>query len=62
MKNILKYIALVSFAVVATLGFMYGMWNLSRYMNYSMSYEDMVRKTVCEMVKPEYLKQPCGAK
>ena len=62
MKDIFKYILLVAFAVVATLGFMYGMWNLSRYMNYSISYEDMVRKTVCEMVKPEYLEQSCEAK
>lgn len=62
MKDILKYAVFMSFAVVATLGFMYGMWNLSRYMNYSMSYEDMVRDTVCELVKPEYLQQPCEAK
>ena len=37
----------------------YGGWNISRWWNYSLGYEDMVQRTVCEMVKPEYLVRPC---
>lgn len=42
------------------IAFIYGMWNLTRYLNYTISYKDMVKGTVCEMVKPEYLKKQCN--
>jgi hypothetical protein len=34
----------------------YGVWNLYRWWNYSMGYEDMVKETICEMVEPQYIK------
>ena len=34
-------------------------WNIARHWNYSLGYESMVRDTVCEMVKPEHLLEPC---
>lgn len=34
----------------------YGSWRVGKYINYSLQYEDMVRATVREMVKPEALK------
>jgi len=37
----------------------YGAWQVSRKWNYFWSYEDMVQKTVCDMVKPEHLIKPC---
>jgi len=37
----------------------YGGWILQKKLSYSFSYENMVKETVCEMIKPEYLKQPC---
>ncbi len=36
----------------------YTSWSIQRWFNYSMGYENNVRSTVCEMVKPEYLKNP----
>lgn len=43
-------------AVAVFLAFGYGMWQLKRTINYSWSYESQVRDTVCEIVKPEYVK------
>jgi len=39
--------------------FGYGLWQLERQINYRASYESEVRKTVCSMVKPEYLIDKC---
>ncbi|WP_010323023.1 hypothetical protein [Marinobacterium stanieri] len=39
--------------------FGYGMWQLERQFNYRAGYESEVRKTVCGMVKPEYLSEGC---
>ena len=47
------------FAVVMLLGSSYAIWHLYRAWNYAWGYESMVEKTVCDMVKPEYLKRPC---
>lgn len=46
----------IALAMVIVCAIVYGSWQLGRHINYSLSYEDMVRKTVCEMVKPEHLK------
>lgn len=35
-----------------------GMWKVARWWNYTWGYETQVQETVCEMVKPEYLKDP----
>jgi hypothetical protein len=52
--------ASISVAMVLILcGISYTSWHLYRTWNYSMGYESMVEKTVCDMVKPEYLKKPC---
>lgn len=45
-------------AVVLFVAAVYGLWQLSRTINYNISYADMVEETVCEMVKPEHLKEP----
>ena len=46
--------------ILAVLG--YAGWQFKRHWNYSWGYEAMVEETaerkVCEMVKPEYLKNP----
>lgn len=46
-------VAVVVFAVIA-----WGAWKFQRSWNYSWAYENFVRGTICEMVKPEYLKNP----
>lgn len=58
MKGIvLAVVALLFIAVVGYVG-----WQFKRQWNYSWAYESMVEQTaekkVCEMVKPEYLKDP----
>jgi len=54
-KNILLYlVAFVLFMII-----IYGAWNLARIINYSLTYEDMVKETICEMVKTENLKETC---
>lgn len=35
----------------------FGGWWVAKRINYSLQYKDMVRATVCEMVKPEALKE-----
>ncbi len=45
--------------ILVVLLFIYGMWHVARVWNYSWGYEDMVQETICEMVKPEFLKEPC---
>lgn len=49
-------------AVVLLIGFAYGSWELARRANYVLSYEAQVRQTVCAMVKPEQLREPCPPK
>lgn len=57
-RGVMKALAAITaFLLVSILS--YGGWILFRYWNYSWGYESMVRNTVCEMVKPEYLKEPC---
>ena len=38
----------------------YAGWILGHTRGYHLTYEDMVRNTVCDMVKPEQLRRPCG--
>lgn len=41
--------------VVATLAMGYCSWRIYRSVNYTFGYEDMVRGTICEAVRPEAL-------
>lgn len=47
--------AVLLLAVGLPIGF--GFWWVGKRVNYSLQYEDMVRATVREMVKPETLKE-----
>jgi hypothetical protein len=60
---IMKYSAYISaFLFVVTIAW-FG-WTVYRQWNYYFIYEQMVQETVCEMVKPEHLKENtiCKAK
>jgi uncharacterized membrane protein len=37
----------------------YGVYKIGRWLQYTFGYESQVKASICEMVKPEYLKQPC---
>lgn len=37
-------------------------WQFKRWVNYSWSYESQVTKSICDMVKPESLKNPARCK
>ena len=39
----------------------YGGWVIVKKWNYAWGYESMVKNTVCQMVKPEHLKEPCDS-
>lgn len=53
MKSVL--LVIVALVIVSTIG--YGAFVLNRYVNYNLSYENMVKETVREMVKEEALKK-----
>ena len=36
----------------------YGGFKIKRWFNYEFGYASQVRESVCDMVKPEYLKRP----
>lgn len=55
----MKELALFAIAIALIGCFAYGTWLVAKQVNYHLSYEAMVQKTVCEMVKPEHLKKPC---
>jgi len=55
MKSRIIYLLLIAACGLAA----YGIWNITRTINYALSYEDMVEETVCSMIKPEHLKKPC---
>jgi len=50
------FIALLAIIVISILA-IYGFYWIAKTLSYTIFYEDMVRETVREMVKPEYLKQ-----
>lgn len=49
--------AIAAIILIAVVG--YGAWSVARKWNYEWGYEPMVKATVCSLVKPEYLKDPC---
>jgi hypothetical protein len=51
MKDAIKWIV----GVILTLAFIFGMAWLAKHGSYWLFYEDMVKDTVRELVKPEYL-------
>lgn len=55
----MKELLLFAIAIALVGCFVYGAWLVAKHVNYHLSYEAMVQQTVCEMVKPEHLKQPC---
>lgn len=55
MKDVKFYAQVLGFVVLLSIG--YGCWTAGRHINYLWQYEDMVRATVAEMVKPEALKE-----
>lgn len=41
---------------LATLAILYFFWSIERSLNYNFGYDEMVKKTIVEMVKPTCLK------
>ena len=59
MKDIIelaKGIGMVVGVILIIGGLIYGGYWLTKTISYSFFYEDMVQRTIVEMVKPEYLK------
>jgi len=56
-----KFKTILQYAICATgaMIFIYTLWHFGSKWNYSISYEDRVRQTVCEMVDQQYLKGKC---
>jgi flagellar basal body-associated protein FliL len=57
MKNNLLIIVAAILMIIAVAGASYTVWHLEKRVSYSFQYEEMVKKTIVEMVKPEALKQ-----
>ena len=51
-----------SLILVLVVAFGIGAWNLKRWVNWELAYGDDVKMAVCEMVKPEALKDPSVCK
>jgi hypothetical protein len=51
MKNILIY----TFIIIGTCLLLYGTYWVVKHVSYFFFYEDMVKETIRELVKPEYL-------
>lgn len=54
-----RYVIYSIIVVIIISGLGYAGWVFQKKWNYYWSYENMVKQTVCDMVKPEHLKQPC---
>lgn len=54
--NTAKTIVMWTAALVAIGFVLYGSYWLAKHGSYALWYEDMVKETIREMVKPEYLK------
>jgi FtsZ-interacting cell division protein ZipA len=53
MKNLILSIA----GIVCIIAIIYGAYWIAKTVSYQVFYEDMVKQTVRDMVKPEYLKR-----
>ncbi len=58
LKIIENSIIFYSLIFVLVVAFGIAAWNLERWINWDLAYGDDVRLAVCEMVKPEALKDP----
>lgn len=58
MKYLFGFISVVLVLVLIV----WGIYQVKRSWNYSWAYKSRVEQTVCEMVKPEYLKNPGDCK
>lgn len=59
MMNLLEKLpkfVLVILAGLSIIAITYYGWQFKRWVNYSWSYESQVTKSICDMVKPQYLK------
>ena len=54
-KNPIVYIVMI---IVIFVLVSYGAWHLKRWFNWELGYSNDVKMAVCEMVKPEMLKDP----
>lgn len=57
-KNTLSTLAVGFIAVLIAAGLAYGGFHLQRWFHWEFAYGDNVKQTVCDMVKPEHLKNP----
>ena len=56
-------LTIAALIIVAALTVMvYSSYYINRWWNYTFAYENMVKETVCEMVKPEFLKDSTACK
>ena len=55
MKKI-KQIVVMGLGIALVLSFIYGCYWITKTISYAFFYEDMVKRTVTQMVKPEALK------
>jgi predicted acyltransferase len=53
--EVIKIIAMSLLALLISATIIYGCYWVAKSVSYAIFYEDMVRATVSEMVKPEYL-------
>jgi hypothetical protein len=46
-------------ALILVVALAYGGWIVTKWVNYSFAYKSNVMATICDMVKPESLIEPC---
>jgi hypothetical protein len=54
----MKILAIIT-ALILVVALAYGGWTVTKWINYSFAYKSNVIATVCEIVKPESLSEPC---
>lgn len=52
----MKYLTKVIIAIILSFAVTYGIYWLFKTISYQIFYESMVKQTIIELVKPEYLK------
>ena len=57
-KSILSALAYIAVTVLV----IFFLWEYGRKIHYSLNQEDLVKDTICKMVKEEHLKVPCDSK
>lgn len=59
MREFLTTVIINASIIVVICAIIWGMYTFYKWFNYNVMYEDMVKETVCEMVKPEHLIVEC---